>query len=204
MNSLVRSYDHDQQYGLDLRLALIAALGLMVLVFRFAPQPEVHAYELRRPIVQAVRIEPVLLAPQVPDQPVPRRSAIPVPSPDGPATDPSIGRHTFNEVERPLTEPVLEPLPYWKVERKPVLVSSVVPEYPELARRAGIEGSVVVAAVVDTNGLVASATVLRSSGNSLLDAAALTAARQFRFVPAYQNDRPVPVQVSIPFRFSLE
>jgi protein TonB len=179
-------------------------LAAIIVGFIAVPQPEVRPYQLRTPVDQLVSIDPLpFVLPEV-DRVPPRHSAVPIPSADGPATDPSVGVHTFSDIHQTVTEPAVEPLPYWKVERKPVLVQQVVPEYPELARSAGIEGSVVVSAVVDTAGLVARAAVLSSSGSSLLDAAAVAACRGFRFTPAYQQDRPVPVQVSIPFSFRLQ
>jgi protein TonB len=196
--------DHDRQYSRSIRLAAACSLAAVIALFLFVPQPEVRPYQLRAAVDSLVAVDPLSLLQQAQVRPQPRHSTIPVASPDGPATDSTVGVHRYDDLHRTITEPAVEPLPYWKVERKPVLLEQVVPEYPELARSAGIEGRVVVTVVVDTAGLVAGASVLQSSGNSLLDAAALDAAGRFRFKPAMQRDRPVPVQMSIPFRFSLE
>jgi TonB family protein len=58
---------------------------------------------------------------------------------------------------------------------------------------------------VDTLGNVAGAEVIGSSGNSLLDRAALDAACKCGFTPGFQRDRPVVVRnVVIPFNFRLQ
>jgi protein TonB len=94
-------------------------------------------------------------------------------------------------------------VPYARVEVKPNPISIPKPEYPEMARRARIEGQVIVKVLVDVDGSVAEAQILKSSGNDALDEAALTAARQARFTPARQKDMPVKVWISIPFNFYL-
>ena len=86
------------------------------------------------------------------------------------------------------------------VEKQPVPIEQVQPEYPEIARRAGIEGRVIVKVWVDKNGRVKEALVQRSD-NDLFDAPALAAVRRWKFEPAIQAGNPVDVWVSIPIRF---
>ncbi len=95
-------------------------------------------------------------------------------------------------------------MPFWKVEVKPQPISIPQAEYPEKARKAGIEGQTVVYALIDTNGSVADVRVLKASGNADLDRAAAAAAREAKFRPARQHDKPVRVWVSLPFRFRLD
>jgi len=204
MKAYEKSVDHDREYGVDIRIAGMVSLAAVIAAFLLVPQLQVKPYELRRAIDQPVMFLDDLPVSMVKDEPVRRHSAVPIPSPDGPATDPAVGRNSFSELHDSIVEPVVEPLQFWKVERKPQELQRVVPVYPEIARSAGIEGRVVVAVVIDTVGSIASATILASSGSSMLDTAALDAARRFRFTPAYQRDRPVPVQTSIPFSFRLE
>ncbi len=88
------------------------------------------------------------------------------------------------------------------VEEKPQVIQNIVPDYPEAARRAAIEGTVFVMVVVDKAGNVASAEVLR--GAAELHEPALKAAKATKFKPARQNDNPVSCKVVLPFRFILE
>ena len=74
--------------------------------------------------------------------------------------------------------------------------------YPELAIRAGIEGTVYVHAYVDMEGNVARTEILRDPGAGLGEAAADAVART-QFEPGKQQGEPVPVRVSIPVHFRL-
>lgn len=76
--------------------------------------------------------------------------------------------------------------------------------YPELARKAGIEGTVLVYAQIGVDGQVLATRILQSLGeNNGCDEAAMAAIKATKFVPAKQKNRPVPVWVSIPVRFKL-
>jgi len=91
----------------------------------------------------------------------------------------------------------------------PVLIpphprTEVLPSYPKSARRAGLEGVVKVAAVVNESGVVTGAEIFASSGHSALDQAALEAVRRALFAPALQEGKPVPCRVVIPIRFQLK
>lgn len=88
------------------------------------------------------------------------------------------------------------------VEKQPELVVAPTPAYPELAKLARIEGVVTVRALVGRDGKVKEVILLKGA-HDLLDRAALDAARSYVFTPALQNKTPVPVWVSIPFRFKL-
>jgi protein TonB len=88
------------------------------------------------------------------------------------------------------------------IEKEPQVVVRAVPEYPEMARRAGMEGKVWVKMLVDKDGTVLKAVVVKSTA-AILDNAAIEAAKRFKFTPAYMNNGPVRVWVAIPFRFQL-
>jgi TonB family protein len=75
--------------------------------------------------------------------------------------------------------------------------------YPEQLKHAGIAGTVVVWVFVDTEGKVRNTQVHESSGNDVLDNAALSAVREFEFIPARNDDEVVPVWVAIPIVFTV-
>ena len=87
-------------------------------------------------------------------------------------------------------------------ERLPVLVSMREPSYPSLARDAGVQGEVVIRALVGEDGRVRKAIVAR--GPAILGDAAAEAVRDALFRPGLQGDRPVRCWVLVPVRFSLE
>jgi TonB family protein len=78
-------------------------------------------------------------------------------------------------------------------------IHTVKPEYPDLARQARVEGTVVVQALVGADGRVLQTRVLRSI--PLLDGAAQDAVRRWSFHPAQQGGRPVATWVSVPITF---
>ena len=84
------------------------------------------------------------------------------------------------------------------------LIYSVPPEYPRLAKEAGIEGRVVIQALVGKDGNVLDAFVFAGSGSELLDAAALAIAWKYKYRPAVQNGYPVALWVSYNVDFKLE
>ena len=94
-----------------------------------------------------------------------------------------------------------EPVELWKVEKQPEVIKQIKPDYPEIARKAGIEGKVVVNALVGKDGKVEK--VGDISGPEVFREPAKAAALQWEFTPAIQNDRPVKVWVSIPFKFKF-
>lgn len=87
-------------------------------------------------------------------------------------------------------------------EKHPQVVKQVLPKYPEIAQRAGVQGTVWVKIWVDKEGKVRKAVVLKSDSD-VLNQAAIDAAMQYIFTPAMQHNGPVSVWVSMPFKFRL-
>lgn len=85
---------------------------------------------------------------------------------------------------------------------KPQLLKRVDPIYPEEARSAGISGAVILEALVDEEGEVADIEVL-SSESSLLNDAAVTAIKQWRYAPYIRNGKPVRVSFNVTIVFRL-
>lgn len=85
----------------------------------------------------------------------------------------------------------------------PQVLVSVRPTYPEAARRAEIEGVVVVLVEIDERGDVSPVGVAKAD-HELLVEAAVEAARKFKFIPAKKDGVPVRLEIAIPFIFCLE
>ena len=88
------------------------------------------------------------------------------------------------------------------VDELPVLVSMNRPVYPEMARLAEVEGSVLLQIQVGKDGRVKDVRYL--DGPSMLKNAAITAAKSAIFRPATIDKRPVEVWVEIPIDFRLQ
>lgn len=74
--------------------------------------------------------------------------------------------------------------------------------YPEEARREGIEGRVKLEFTVESNGKVRDIEVVDSL-HPLCDSAAVKGVRSVNFVPAKQNGTPIPIRLKLPIRFEL-
>lgn len=75
-------------------------------------------------------------------------------------------------------------------------------QYPEIAKRAGVEGKVYVRAFVDEEGNVVNAEVVKGIGGGC-DEAALDAILKTKFTPGKQRGKPIKVQVTVPVLFKL-
>ncbi len=75
--------------------------------------------------------------------------------------------------------------------------------YPEIAKRAGVEGRVYVKTYIDENGNVAGTEVVKGIGTGL-DEAAEDAILKTKFKPGMQRGKNVKVQVMVPIQFKLE
>lgn len=100
-----------------------------------------------------------------------------------------------------------EPVYFVAVEEMPDPIGGIIGiqkriVYPELAKRAGIEGKVLVLAFVDESGNVTKAEVIKGIGLGC-DEAAINAIVQTKFKPGRQRGKPVKVQVTIPVTFKL-
>lgn len=104
-------------------------------------------------------------------------------------------------IEAPPEDVLPPPGGYVYRDDEPVLVHSVDPKYPELARQSNIEGRVLLNVLIWTDGSVRKAEVV--SGEPLFAQAAIEAVMKFKFRPALANNRPVAVWVAIPIKFQL-
>ena len=82
----------------------------------------------------------------------------------------------------------------------PELIHKVKPLLPELAIRARITGKVLLRVAIDEEGRVRNIAVFQ--GHPLLDGAAVTAVRQYRYRPTIQNGKPVPITIMVPVEFN--
>jgi TonB family protein len=86
--------------------------------------------------------------------------------------------------------------------RQPSKTTDVKPVYPSDAQAAGVQGVVIIEALIDESGSVANARVLRSIPS--LDQAALGAVSQWRFTPTSVNGRPAGLVMTVTVNFTLQ
>jgi TonB family protein len=92
-----------------------------------------------------------------------------------------------------------EPVPLSGEITPPKLVTQVPPVYPPLARKARIQGIVILQAIVDQTGHVSSVRVI--SGHPLLNSAAVDAVSKWVYEPAQSHGKPIPVIMTVTVRF---
>ncbi len=86
--------------------------------------------------------------------------------------------------------------------KPPKLVKMVNPAYPQIARQARVEGTVIVEAKADEQGNVVEARVLRSI--PILDQAAIEAVKQWKYEPLLIDGKPRKVIFTVTVRFVLD
>jgi len=143
-----------------------------------------------RPPIKAASPKPVV-KPTV--KPVPVETA-------APAAEPAVIPASFTPIP---AQPDAPPAPPPVVRRADYLSPPTPPVYPAPARRLGIEGTVIIRALVERPGLASEVTVWRSSGESLLDRSALEAVRNWRFHPMTQGGAIIAAWVEVPITFSI-
>lgn len=86
--------------------------------------------------------------------------------------------------------------------KAPNKMHDVVPVYPTIAKAAHVQGTVYLEATIARDGSVRNVKVL--SAPSMLDDAAVTAVRQWRYTPSLLNGEPVEVLMTVTVRFALQ
>lgn len=192
-----------ERYSFYLKLAAFVAVSIHVLIAAFSPPYVPTPYQLREATLQVVDYIPEIKVPPKPKE---------IDRPTLPPSEAEIVDDAPMDLTIPPTDDVFpEPIPLSKPEgpfvaydKLPEAVHRVAPEYPELARMAESEGTVVVLATVGETGRVVAAEIYESDATALLERAALEAVYGWLFKPAMQRDIPVQAQTTIRFNFSLD
>ena len=196
--------------------ALIVSLLLLTLVLRFYSFGESDR-EIAKANIQ-IEVTKVDLTKQIQRAPPPNRPAVPIAS----ETETLLGDETIDDTDVDLMEIPPPPPPPAKKEEgdgdADVFVAYDTPpdlkggfdfirknlKYPDMARQAGIEGKAVVSCVVDENGNVLKAEVIKEDGNVGFGQAAIDVIMKAKFNPARQRDKAVKVRISVPVVFKLK
>lgn len=216
---LVKSAKADlrAKYKRVYEISLIISLAILIVAFKFFP--DLQKQEAQNEGTQELfTVEDIQHTKQENTPPPPPKPPIPIEAPsDNLLDDVEIGSTEIDisaNVEAPPPPPKEEkkiieeePTYFVAVEEMPepiggigAIQSKIV--YPEIAKRAGVEGRVYVLAFVDEQGLVMKAQVAKGIGAGC-DEAALEAVKQTKFKPGKQRGKPVKVQVHIPVVFKL-
>lgn len=207
--------DLRRSYKKIFELSLIISLAILIVAFKFFPHIQEQAAITEGP-QELFKVEDVQQTKQENRPPPPPKPPIPIEAPsEDVLEDIEIGETDLDvnaSVEAPPPPKVEkkeeEPQYFVAVEEMPEPIGGIAAiqskiVYPEIAKRAGIEGKVYVLAFVDEKGIVTKAEIIKGLGAGL-DEAALKAVKATKFKPGKQRGKPVRVQVSIPIVFKLQ
>lgn len=207
-------YDLKRKYNRILQISFIISLMLLILAFKFFPDVEISKIESKTEKKDFDRVIPPTKFKEIP--PPPPKPVIPIESelnedliefefepiwnPNEDAGDPPPPR-IVEDVES-------ENIIFVAVEQMPEPIGGISAiqkqiKYPELAKRAGIQGKVYVKAYVDEKGNVFKVELLKGIGAGC-DEVAMVAVKNTKFTPGKQRGRAVKVQMTVPINFKLQ
>ncbi|GAA5522798.1 energy transducer TonB [Aliifodinibius salicampi] len=202
-------------YTLFLELGLLAVLLIFVVATKIdfrASQQDVNLTQEQ----EVVQMEEVIQTKQEEMPPPPPKPQVPVEVPnDEVIEDQEINLDADLNFDEPLDMP---PPPaeeeeeeedfFVAVEQMPELIGGLAElqqkiNYPERAKRAGIDGRVIIQFIVTETGDVEDPKVIRGIGGGC-DQEALRVVKEAKFQPGRQRGKPVRVQYSLPIIFRLQ
>mgnify|MGYP001545153299 CR=1 FL=1 len=210
VNEGIRNSANDQfkaQYNKYLRWSALVAIIIILIGWLVSPNYVPNPYKLRQEEFEVVDVEEQ----EVIELPPPPKEAPPPPkvieaAPDEEVADDVEIADTLMDLDSAITSSMptfdLGDEGFVASSTNPKIVTWAKPEYPEMARRAQIEGTVIVKVLVGPDGNVKQAIVLQSV-NPLLNNAAIDAAYRCKFVPGKQRNIPVKAWMALPFNFRL-
>jgi periplasmic protein TonB len=185
-----------------------------------APDPAPPSPDVARPLAVVATAEPSLQTKPISPQQTPPIAAMPQRPPPAPApAQPTPAARTPITAPHPRANRVASGAPAEAdvltagqpraaaiLPPRPIagMATNRPPRYPESARRRQEQGRVMVRVSVAIDGTPTDTRIDASSGHPALDEAAMDAVRQWRFLPARQNDRPVVASAEVPIVFRLE
>lgn len=87
---------------------------------------------------------------------------------------------------------------------RPLYLVNPPPRYPRSAKKRGYQGIVKLKVLVGQNGKVGELKVIKSSGHTILDKAAMASVKKWEFKPASRGDENFAMWIEVPIRFQLK
>jgi periplasmic protein TonB len=204
-----------------MRYAIIGAVAihvaLFIINFGFL-KPDIASADQKKQkvyVVQQVRFKPPPPKQQQ-ELPKPKTKKVPIPDPTPDEPEPlRIEEEIQQDIDLPDTDiifdipdgpPPVEPDGPIRVGgdvTRPEKISGPNPQYTEIARKARIQGVVIVEAIIDKGGNVTNVRVLKPLPMGL-DQAAVDAVQNWKFKPATLNGKPVDVYYNLTVNFRLQ
>ncbi|PIQ07976.1 MAG: energy transducer TonB [Ignavibacteriales bacterium CG18_big_fil_WC_8_21_14_2_50_31_20] len=208
--------DLKRKYQRYWEISLIISLTILIVAFKFFPKFEQELINIDAP-QELIQTEDVEATKQETAPPPPPKPPIPIEAPTDDVLEDVEIESTELDVDATISAPPpppvveeeeVEPVFFVAVEEMPepiggigAIQSKIV--YPEIAKRAGVQGRVYVKAYVDEAGRVTKVELIRGIGAGC-DEAAMDAVKSVMFKPGKQRGKPVKVQVTVPVLFKLQ
>ncbi len=169
-------------------------------------------------VVRQVKFKPPPPRQEIPQIPKPRIQRVPIPDPTPDEPEPFRDERQDEEIDIVVDPDMIlgvpdappPPEPAGPIRYRvggpvtpPVKTSGPMPMYPEAARRARIQGVVIIECVIGTDGRTRDHVVLKGLPLGLTEAA-LEAVRSWRFDPGTLDGKPVDVIYSLRVTFTLQ
>jgi periplasmic protein TonB len=210
--------DLRKTYPIYAQIGMVAALLLLILAFRADLRQE-GGIEFVMHEQDIVEIEEIDQTQHIEEPPPPPRPPVPIEVPDDQLLDDvELDLDAALDINEPLRDTPPPPPPgetrvreeaevFVIVEEMPELIGGLPGlqrqiNYPEIAKRAGVEGRVIVEFIVDENGDVVEPRVVRGPGAGL-DEEALRVVSRAKFQPGRQRGQAVRVRMTLPITFRL-
>jgi protein TonB len=208
-----------EEYPVWIQLGLVVALSILLIGFSWDLQNQ-QQFQVDLEEQDVVEMEEVQQTKQEVKPPPPPKPPVPMEVPnDEIIEDQNVDFDTSLDLDESLDTSQGPPPPdegeeeeeqevFVVVEDSPQLIGGLAAlqgevQYPEFAKKAGIEGRVFVQFVVDEDGNVQNPKVTRGV-HKLLNEEAIRAVKQMKFKPGKQRGKPVKVQMSLPVTFRLK
>ena len=202
-------------YRKNLEFAFIISLAVLMALFLGWKRMEVSEPILKKAAVAFDVYQDIPQTVQQNRAPAPSRPTVPIASEDEAIPEDETIEFTdidFEEVPPPPPPPqeeIDESIPVFvPFDEPPTPIGGIAAiqqnlVYPEVARLAGVQGTVLLHLQIDEKGIVKNVRVINSLGIKDMDQAAINAVRAVQWKPARQRDLPIMVWYSVPIRFAL-
>lgn len=212
-------FDLRNKYAIYVEIGLIFTLALLIVAFRVDWRSG-NDFEIVMPEQEQINMEEIQQTKQIETPPPPPKPPVPIEVPnDEILEDDELDLDASLDLDEPISntpppppaqeeEEEPEPEIFVIVEQMPELIGGLAAiqkqiNYPEIAKKAGVEGRVIVQFVVDESGNVMDPQVVRGIGAGC-DEEAVRAVKQAKFKPGKQRGKPVKVKMSLPITFRLK
>ncbi len=221
LGDLRRVADYRDTKAVDYLLLVVLSILVHTTVVNHFKHASVEKEELIEPVKPPSKVQisfvrpqpkPVVQPPPPPPKVValkkpPKPKVQPKPAPKVEEPPPPVATSTVVQADAP----VVPAPPAPKVEEKVTepragagYLNNPAPVYPEIAMDRGWEGKVLMKVHVLANGKPDNVSVLKSSGQEVLDNEAVRTVKQWSFVPAMRGTTPIDGWVTVPISFNLQ